>query len=29
MTPAEKAYMQGLIDDMHQQFIHNVAMAVK
>ena len=25
MTPAEKAYMQGLIDDMHQQFIHNVA----
>ena len=25
MTPAEKAYMQSLIDDMHQQFIHNVA----
>ncbi len=25
MTPAEKVYMQGLIDDMHQQFIHNVA----
>lgn len=25
MTPAEKAYMQALIDDMHQQFIHNVA----
>ncbi|ABF43106.1 signal peptide peptidase A [Candidatus Koribacter versatilis Ellin345] len=25
MTPAEKAYMQALIDDMHSQFIHNVA----
>ena len=25
MTPAEKQYMQSLIDDMHQQFIHNVA----
>lgn len=25
MTPAERAYMQALIDDMHQQFIHNVA----
>ncbi len=25
MTPAERAYMQSLIDDMHQQFIHNVA----
>ncbi len=25
LTPAEKAYMQALIDDMHQQFIHNVA----
>ena len=25
MTPAEKVYMQALIDDMHQQFIHNVA----
>ncbi len=25
MTPAEKAYMQSLIDDMHSQFIHNVA----
>lgn len=29
MTPAEKAYMQGLIDDMHQQFIHNVALGRK
>ena len=25
MTPAERAYMQGIIDDMHVQFIHNVA----
>jgi protease-4 len=25
MTPAERAYMQGLIDDMHGQFIHSVA----
>ena len=25
MTPAERAYMQGLIDDMHVQFIHSVA----
>jgi protease-4 len=25
MTPEEKAYVQGLIDDMHQQFIHAVA----
>jgi len=25
MTPAEKAYLQGLIDDMHVQFIHSVA----
>src|SRR5438270_3875398 len=25
MTPAERAYMQGLIDDMHGQFIHDVA----
>jgi protease-4 len=25
MTPAEKVYMQALIDDMHEQFIHNVA----
>jgi protease-4 len=25
MTPAERAYMQGLIDDMHTQFIHSVA----
>ena len=25
MTPAEKAYFQGLIDNMHQQFIHSVA----
>jgi protease-4 len=25
MTPAEKAYLQGLIDDMHGQFIHDVA----
>jgi protease-4 len=25
MTPAERAYMQGLIDDMHAQFIDAVA----
>ena len=25
MTPAEKQYFQGLIDNMHQQFIHSVA----
>lgn len=25
MTPEERAYMQGIIDDMHGQFIHNVA----
>jgi len=25
MTPAERAYMQGLIDNMHTQFIHSVA----
>jgi protease-4 len=25
MTPAEKVYFQGLIDNMHQQFIHSVA----
>ncbi len=25
MTPAEREYMQGLIDNMHQQFIHAVA----
>jgi protease-4 len=25
MTPSERAYMQGLIDDMHGQFIRNVA----
>ena len=25
MTPAERAYLQGLIDDMHVQFIHSVA----
>jgi protease-4 len=25
MTPAERAYMQGLIDDMHSQFIDSVA----
>ena len=25
MTPADRAYLQGLIDDMHGQFIHNVA----
>jgi len=25
LTPAEQAYLQGIIDDMHGQFIHNVA----
>ncbi|MBZ5520757.1 MAG: signal peptide peptidase SppA [Acidobacteriia bacterium] len=25
MTPEERAYLQSLIDDMHQQFIHDVA----
>jgi protease IV len=25
MTPAERAYFQGLLDDMHAQFIHSVA----
>ena len=25
MTPQEKQYFQGLLDNMHQQFIHNVA----
>jgi len=25
MTPAEKVYFQGLIDNMHRQFIHSVA----
>jgi protease-4 len=25
MTPAERAYLQALIDDMHSQFIHDVA----
>jgi len=25
MTPEERAYMQGLIDNMHTQFIHSVA----
>lgn len=25
MTPAERAYMQGLIDNMHEQFIQSVA----
>jgi len=25
MTPAERAYLQGIIDDMHAQFIHSVA----
>lgn len=25
MTPAERTYMQALIDDMHAQFIHSVA----
>ncbi len=25
MTPAERAYLQGMIDNMHDQFIHSVA----
>jgi protease IV len=25
MTPAERAYLQGIIDNMHAQFIHDVA----
>jgi len=25
MTPVERAYLQGIIDDMHVQFIHSVA----
>jgi protease-4 len=25
MTPAERAYLQGIIDNMHTQFIHSVA----
>ena len=25
LTPAERAYLQGIIDDMHSQFIHSVA----
>jgi len=25
MTPADRAYLQGIIDDMHGQFIHSVA----
>ena len=29
MTPAEKVYMQGLIDNMHTQFIHSVAVGRK
>jgi protease IV len=29
MTPEEKAYFQGLIDDMHGQFIHAVAQGRK
>ena len=29
MTPAERAYMQGLIDNMHTQFIHSVAQGRK
>ncbi len=29
MTPEERAYMQGLIDNMHQQFIHSVAIGRK
>ena len=29
MTPAERAYMQGLIDNMHTQFIHSVAIGRK
>jgi protease-4 len=29
MTPEERAYMQGLIDNMHAQFIHSVAVGRK
>ncbi len=29
MTPDERAYMQGLIDNMHVQFIHSVAVGRK
>ena len=29
MTPEERAYMQGLIDNMHTQFIHCVAVGRK
>ncbi len=29
MTPEERAYMQGLIDNMHSQFIHSVAVGRK
>ena len=29
LTPAERAYLQGLIDDMHTQFIHSVAVGRK
>ncbi len=29
MTPEERAYMQGLIDNMHTQFIHSVAVGRK
>ncbi len=29
MTPEERAYMQGLIDNMHTQFIHSVAIGRK
>src|SRR5580658_3605766 len=29
MTPEERAYMQGLIDNMHGQFIHSVAVGRK
>jgi protease-4 len=29
MTPEERAYMQGLIDNMHVQFIHSVAVGRK
>src|ERR1700678_620123 len=29
MTPAERVYMQGLIDNMHTQFIHSVAIGRK
>jgi len=29
MTPEERAYMQGIIDNMHTQFIHSVAVGRK